>query len=1064
MASKRSLLPRDESDDEEEELLTESSFVFEDEQSDPDILSLEQARESIPKLPVQNVAPVPIKVFTGAPLQEYKPRKKSKGSNHSQKTTSFHLDLDAIAPMQSNNNSSKSKHSAVSSADIQSTERSNRPSVQSADIQSMGESCKNSILSAGIQSTDHSYRGNTYIQHIGFESPSAHIRQTSLFPMSDGDSGSDCSGEARTPLNYFPTKYRMQQSLRAIETAHSSSSIPHPYLEASTSPISAISGGGVSQALSTPSPSNQSHATGFSRLSHMSADSKGSSVMSYRSSTSKSLLFGEVINLEGIRRPQNSGQKHYGNFITQDSRDPESLQGFVGMEIGGLLREDCNYSTPRRALPFGNSQETYLPMGVSAQFFLDMMKEARDIGNTTHIGFQAIRERVLEMTQKLMHYYNPPLSPRTKALKDLQFLQQAHREKFGRFVVDDEDTEDHWDFALVLTPQEAYRFWSALLDFRAEYLGFEALDNMEPSLKSNSTDTTDKSQTHDSPDNGYPTPGFITPNSGIKRRRGRTPLSENRSHLRSAAKAMFPSADTPLTGRIKQRKSMFEKAVGSMVTDTPLISGKSSVETTPMTNDTRLSEPSTVRRRWGNQTQGSSMKNLLSPPTRSLTRGASSVQRMRVNTGSFSMRMSSRTLDVDGDGNNSENLNPNIIMSEEEIPNPVIPRGIAARTNGLLRFLSALQRGIVLRRHRSNKEAVFCKIFSEDGGDTIQYQLIDPEEAMVAFKEQRVRHNKHLTHSSSPTSVRAVTREWACLDGPGEGSDMHKFKVPDHIAAQRYRQRLSKEHAFSKRVIDLATRAANSGVVKAADIVAVHPASHLDPRHPGVRKGELGTASLRKSKSEYHVPHSFSLVTTVRQSFPTGTFKDNDSGENKWYSGEGADIQFKTLDFEAATEGEYWLIFRGFLLLHRDATVGRFAAERRAGIGGGNRNRSEDKDDDCDYENMLHRDEFIEPSTVGCIEKLVVKIRKLDTTYMKGDMIAGATPPPSDYFLGFKSPGTQVGHAVLVIDTILSCFTHSFFATDLESSATCRSRNSTTLLCKHQQSDDQSSLPRRSAD
>ena len=118
-------------------------------------------------------------------------------------------------------------------------------------------------------------------------------------------------------------------------------------------------------------------------------------------------------------------------------------------------------------------------------------------------------------------------------------------------------------------------------------------------------------------------------------------------------------------------------------------------------------------------------------------------------------------------------------------------------------------------------------------------------------------------------------------------------------------------------------------------------------------------------------------------------------------------MHFKTLDFEAATEGEYWLIFRGFLLLHRDATVGRFAAERRAGIGGGARNREEDGQDK-DFENILHRDEFTEPKTVGCLQRLIVNIRDMDKTFMEGDMIAGARPPPSDYFLGFKAPGTQV--------------------------------------------------------
>lgn len=219
--------------------------------------------------------------------------------------------------------------------------------------------------------------------------------------------------------------------------------------------------------------------------------------------------------------------------------------------------------------------------------------------------------------------------------------------------------------------------------------------------------------------------------------------------------------------------------------------------------------------------------------------------------------------------------------------------------------------------------------------------------------------------------------------------------------------------------MDIAYKAANSGFVRAADLVAVHPASHMDPRHPGVRQGALGTASLRKSKSEYYTAHTFSIVVNAGQRFGPNNNKSktttkSEPSDNKWYSGEGNELQFKTLDFEAATEGEYWLIFRGFLLLQRDVVVGRFAAERRAGIGGGNRNkRNPDGSDDGEnngdeVENLLHRDEFLEPVTVGALERAIVNLRKLDKTYMEGTIAPGAVPPPSDYFLGFRSPGTQI--------------------------------------------------------
>lgn len=53
-------------------------------------------------------------------------------------------------------------------------------------------------------------------------------------------------------------------------------------------------------------------------------------------------------------------------------------------------------------------------------------------------------------------------------------------------------------------------------------------------------------------------------------------------------------------------------------------------------------------------------------------------------------------------------------------------------------------------------------------------------------------------------------------------------------------------------------------------------------------------------------------------------------------------------------------------------------------------------------------DEFLEPVTPSFLEKVVVKARKMDTTFMEGQVKPGAVPPPSDYFLGFRSPGTQV--------------------------------------------------------
>ena len=818
-------------------------------------------------------------------------------------------------------------------------------------------------------------------QSVSFQSPPMQ-KIPQLYQAGSMDSQEDGTG---TPMSYFPSKYRMERALRPVRTDRQNE---RPYLSPNT-------------VMSSPSPSNQSQATtqtNQSNFSQASYDSRLSSNMSYRSSTSKSLFFGEVINLEDTRKQQQ-------RMVVAG----EESANFLGMEIGASRKKRQVYRSNQHLPLHDNSNTRHLPQGISASYFLDILKDAKNLGHTAHYGIKELGAKSIRKTKELFQYYRAPLSPRTKALKDLEFLQRVHREKVGQFAVD-EGLEDHWDFALVLTPQEVYRFWSALLDFRVEHLGSEALFKEDhllksvPSLKSASTDSTEKTGGSESgEETSLQENIYSTPVTGIKRRRGKTPPSDNKHLLRSTAKSIFTAGDMDIsymtgTSKVKQRFSMFEKAVADQAPPSRIKESRNS--------DGSTEDRSSVRRRWGNHTQGSiASKNLLSPPVRSLTRGASSVQKPRLTNTSI-LREPMESLDEKDEERERVKVNPNMILSEEDIPNPVIPRGIAARTNGLLKFLSVLQRGIVLRRHRPNKEALYCKIYSSNGGDTIQYELIDPEEAMVAFKEQRVRYNRNLTNSSSPTSIHAAARDWARLDNPGDGTPMHKFKVPDHIAAQKYRQKLSKE--VSKRLLDIAVKAANSGIIKTTDVVAVHPAAHLDPRHPGVRRGELGTASLRKSKSDHFTPHTFSIVTSVRQKFPSAKTNQNGEGsENKWYSGDGNEMHFKTLDFEAATEGEYWLIFRGFLLLHRDATVGRFAAERRAGIGGGARNREEDGQDK-DFENILHRDEFTEPKTVGCLQRLIVNIRDMDKTFMEGDMIAGARPPPSDYFLGFKAPGTQV--------------------------------------------------------
>ena len=798
--------------------------------------------------------------------------------------------------------------------------------------------------------------------------------------------------------------------------------------------------------MSMGSPANKSMS---SIQTSSSMNSRRYSMMSHRSSTSMSLLFGEVINLEDQSRFTARGDSANAQF-PHPIEDIDLEQGLEGLEIGGGTR------------PVRGHQGIWSKAAALRHHVLDIsqvlppellsrgVQQVTLLGQTATRGLQTVASKTRRATQRVIHSYRPPLSPHARALEDLEYLQQAHKEKVGQLK--DTDMEDHYDFVLLLKPQEVYRFWADILDFRVEHLGDEFFESMEPIMETASTNSTHSSKESDDGNSAEFVPlrqsAFSTPLTGM-RRRARTPATEDKapkspppacpsrrlsrpSYNDSLFSPNMPCNQSFTSGKLmKQRLSMFEKAVGFPSTPVARTVVDSFAGTETPTQDPR----SAVRRRWGNRTlstPGSSTANILSLPVRSLTRGSGTVRKQ-----------------LDDDSEDAENVNPNRAKTAEDFPNPVIPRGIAARTNGMLPFLSALKRGIVLRRHRANKEAIYCKIFSNDGGDTIQYQLIDAAEAMVAFKEQRVRYNRNLTHSSSPVSVRASTQPWACIDGPEGGSLIHKFNVPDHVAAHRYREKLSKEHGLKKHFIDLATKAANSGIIRTADIVAVHPAWHPDPRHPGVRRGDLGTSSLRKSKSEFRTEHSFSIVVNSGQRFGQNSKSSKPEPTDKWYKGEGNELQFKTLDFEAATKGECWLIFRGFLFLHRDAVVGRFAAERRAGISGGNRNNRsvDDPEDNGIDENLLHQDEFLEPATVGVLERTMVNLRKLDKTYMEGAVAPTAVPPPSDYFLGFKSPGTQVRHQSCELFFFSFGTDPSCFILDLEPASFGRSRDNTHLCC-----------------
>ena len=639
-------------------------------------------------------------------------------------------------------------------------------------------------------------------------------------------------------------------------------------------------------------------------------------------------------------------------------------------------------------------------------------QEISRVGNITskeliHIA-KVSTQTATRTAQRVLELRQPPVSPFPDELYDFDYLQKSHKEKIGQMT--NVDHEDHFDFALVLAPQAVYSFWSDHLDFRAEHLG-----NVPTEGSPTSTQGTDDSE--ELVTDTIDARPFLTPMTGIRQRR-----KTNSDHLtpstskRSSRQAIFSGGlfhpsftlEDSVPRIVKPRLSLFEKAVGIFSPRMSTMGGSSSRNIFAEEDVTPSVSAMTARRGWGNRfttpSDDKSPGDLVSPPIRSFGRMSSVRKRPNITLNTLSSRTTSSQVDEEDITPSSKRQKRNAnSINAEDIPNQVIPRGIAVRTNRITQFLCALKRGIILRRHRPGAEAVFVKIVSTDGGDTMKYELVDTEEAILAFKEQRERFNKKVAKHTNLS--RSLSKSWTQLN---EDEQLHSFSLPDFVAAQQYRKRYDNQTGFKKTVADAATKVKNSGTIKASEIIAVHAARHKDPR---ISTGALGVSSLRKSKSEYHGPHSFSIVLNASQKMFKTPSMTSTSASERWYAGDGRDAEFKCVDFEAASEGEYWLLFRGFLLLHRDVVSGRFAAQRAAGFGS-NYNRREidrlNQEDESARHNILQKDVYHEPPTIGWIERMVAKAREIDMSYMVGSAEPGAVPPPSDYFLGFKSPGTQI--------------------------------------------------------
>lgn len=583
--------------------------------------------------------------------------------------------------------------------------------------------------------------------------------------------------------------------------------------------------------------------------------------------------------------------------------------------------------------------------------------------------------------------------------------------------------DDDFDFAIVLQSKEVYSFWANLLDFREEN-GISIDD--------------------DDSDNG--SCRYSLPSLGSKKRRRQDPsdggsstnedegpsIEQRRAYLVSSRYKNVSVDNRGHRTFVKQGGSLFDRAIATI---TPPRKKFSPVQSVAMsirkslsnrklsTKDTPPSS-STTRRRWGNTAHRANI-SIMSPPIRSLRRKSPQRGNRNGSTPHPASTSNKTERNEDVKSRKKRKKNPHC-LEIEDIPNQLIPRGIAARTNGMAEFLLALERGIVVRRHRPNHDPVFVKLISPDGGDTINFKFVLPEDAQIACKAQKVRYNKtKLKGIYDQKHVReARWFEENSEDRLSYDREQYNASLPEYIG------RTSSGGGLKKTVVGKATKTFHSGTLKTKHIVAVARATHADPLSAA---NELGTPSLRETKNclrrhfqkiirqdmtqeeknnltnemlfkEPCDERTFSLILPGLVSTMGAGLSSKNAHENYFNENYHNETAFRFLDFEAFSPGEYWMLFRGFLLLHRDAMSGRFASNRAGGFGS-NYNQQELEQRGKELKKNSKLVNFCEPEDKSWLGKLIGKKNEsLDSL----DKDSRPKPPPSDYFLGFKSPGTQI--------------------------------------------------------
>ena len=272
--------------------------------------------------------------------------------------------------------------------------------------------------------------------------------------------------------------------------------------------------------------------------------------------------------------------------------------------------------------------------------------------------------------------------------------------------------DDDFDFALVLTPHDAYAFWAMHLDFREEALHLvndQGPDVNDVDVHDDDDDSTIATATCQGAKLQTSTTK-MTPHdgSGLRRRKNATPhLGSNSINKFSGTKktpssnGRYPSHRSPFRAPrtservFCQRKSVFERALDRF-TPPGLSQRKLSITNdmkvdpspTPSSGNIKSPSPAIQRRRWGNayDLNKISTPNLTSPPIVSLKKlgkkGVNSQQRVQ---GSPLTSVADRK--VDGEGHSSARASVKRLRDDDIVDDvndkddkffssPGLPRGI----------------------------------------------------------------------------------------------------------------------------------------------------------------------------------------------------------------------------------------------------------------------------------------------------------------------------------------------------------------------------------------------------